>query len=132
MIRRMIPRPVSCLHGLVRRDLLLLVRRHSRPPGSWFHEDRGARQSDRASAQGAQEADAQERPVPGDEAGVTPERCVRGRAATPGRYESTSVVDEECLRGTANSCKLVESSSWKRRAGDYRPRYLPQFLLVVR
>ncbi len=42
---------------------------------------------------------------------------MRGRAATPGRYESTSVVDEECLRGTANSCKLVESSSWKRRAG---------------
>ena len=27
------------------------------------------------------------------------------------------MVDEECLRGTANSCKLVESSSWKRRAG---------------
>jgi hypothetical protein len=34
----------------------------------------------------------------------------------PGRYESTTVVDEECLRGAANSCKLVESSSWKRRA----------------
>jgi hypothetical protein len=27
------------------------------------------------------------------------------------------MVDEECLRGAANSCKLVESSSWKRRAG---------------
>ena len=27
------------------------------------------------------------------------------------------MVDEECLRGAANSCNLVESSSWKRRAG---------------
>jgi hypothetical protein len=35
----------------------------------------------------------------------------------PGRYESTTRVDEECLRGAANSCSLVESSSWKRRAG---------------
>lgn len=35
----------------------------------------------------------------------------------PGRYEATTTVDEECLRGAANSCNLVESSSWKRRAG---------------
>jgi hypothetical protein len=27
------------------------------------------------------------------------------------------MVDEECLRGAANSCKLIESSPWKRRAG---------------
>src|SRR5712691_13084231 len=54
--------------GRIRPDLLPLVRRHPRPPGSWIHEDRRARQSDRASTQGAQKADAQGWPVPGDEA----------------------------------------------------------------
>src|SRR5260370_20577395 len=54
--------------GRVRPDVFPLVRRHSHPPGSWVHEDRRARQSDRASAQGAQKADAQEWSVPGDEA----------------------------------------------------------------
>ncbi len=37
-------------------------------------------------------------------------------SSQPGRYESTTVVDEECLRGPVNSCKLIESSWWKRRA----------------
>ena len=35
----------------VRPDLFPLVRRHSRSQESWIHEDRRARQSDRASAQ---------------------------------------------------------------------------------
>ena len=50
----------------------------------------------------------------------TPVTCLPASGcgpSQPGRYESTTRVDEECLRGAANSCSLVESSSWKRRAG---------------
>src|SRR6266481_1734513 len=86
---------LSAWLGPIRPDLLPLVQRHSRPPGSWIHEDRRARQSDRASAQSAQKADAQEWPVPGDEAaGALRETLRQAKAeAGPGQKE-TSQGDE--------------------------------------
>src|SRR5712691_3012411 len=84
--------------GRIRPDLLLLVRRHSRPPGSWIHEDRRTRQSDRARAQGAQKADAQGWPVPGDEAARALRETLRQAKAKagPGQKE-TSQGDEAGL-----------------------------------
>src|SRR6266481_3201888 len=82
---------------LIRPDFPL-VRRHSRPQESWIHEDRRARQSDRASAQGAEKADAQGWPVPGDEAaGTLRETLGQAKAeAGPGQKE-TSQGDEAGL-----------------------------------
>ena len=63
-----------------------------------IHEDRRARQSDRASAQGAQKADAQGWPVPGDEATGTLRETLRQAKAEagPGQKE-TSQGDEAGL-----------------------------------
>jgi len=84
--------------GRVRPDLPPFVQRHSRPPGSWIHEDRRARQSDRASAQGAQKADAQEWPVSGDEAaGALRETLRQAKAEAGSGQKETSQGDEAGL-----------------------------------